>query len=74
MQRGLLRFFGEAVGQDEFTHVIHPSQEAEYVSGKDHIQIGIKLGENDNFPIHRENLVRTLSAMVSAATALAGSA
>ncbi len=37
------------------------------------LQIGIKLGENDNFPIHRENLVRILSAMVSAATALAGS-
>ncbi len=38
------------------------------------LQIGIKLGENDNAPIHEENLARILSAMVSAATALAGSA
>jgi hypothetical protein len=38
------------------------------------LQIGIKLGENDNFPIHEENLARILSAMVSAATALAVSA
>ena len=38
------------------------------------LQIGIKLGENDNVPIHEENLARILSAMVSAATALAVSA
>jgi hypothetical protein len=38
------------------------------------LQIGIKLGENDNSPIHEENLARILTAMVSAAAALAVSA
>jgi hypothetical protein len=37
-------------------------------------QVEVELGENDNFPIHEENLARILSAMVSAATALAVSA
>ena len=38
------------------------------------LQVEVELGENDNFPIREENLARILSAMVSAATALAVSA
>ncbi len=34
------------------------------------LQIGVKFGQNDNFPIHEENLLRTFSAMTSAGTAL----
>ena len=37
-------------------------------------QVEVELRENDNVPIHEENLARILSAMVSAATALAVSA
>ena len=36
LQRGPLRLFGEAVGQDQFVRAFYPAQQVEYVSGEDY--------------------------------------